>query len=274
MNVNNLFSNGNSFFHKLDGSVKLLFALLWSIIVFSFMDYRIFVALIIIGSLLLYYSKIKFKDIRYIIIFVFFFTVFNSLLLAIITPKHGSELVGVYTPFFTFGKYVLTKETLFFALTLSLKYFALLPISLIFVFTTNPSEFACSLNKIKVNYKISYSVSLALRYIPDVISEYNHIKNALKLKGIDFDGEKNKLKKLGKYKLILIPLIRSSIFKIDTISSGMDLRSFGLLPKRTWYVSRRYGKYEYISIFIMIIIFGIYLLVYNSIKTDLYYPFL
>ena len=37
---------------------------------------------------------------------------------------------------------------------------------------TNPSEFAASLNKIGVNYKIAYSVAIALRYIPDVQRDY------------------------------------------------------------------------------------------------------
>ncbi len=136
MNISKLFYNGNSFFHKVDGSIKLLMVILWSVIVFSFMDYRVFLGLIVIGFSLLFYTKISLKDIKYIIFFILGFTLFNSLFLAIITPTHGSDLIGVYTPIIQIGSYVLTKETLFFAVTLSLKYFALLPISLIFVFTT------------------------------------------------------------------------------------------------------------------------------------------
>ncbi len=273
MNVSKLFYKGDSFFHNLDGSIKLLMVILWSVIVFSFMDYRVFLLLIAIGFSMLFYTKISLKDIKYIIYFILVFTLFNSLFLAIITPQHGSDLVGVYTPIFKIGNYMLTKETMFFVITLSLKYFALLPISLLFVFTTNPSEFACSLNKVKVHYKIAFAVSLSLRYIPDVVAEYNHIKNALILKGLDFEGEKNKIKKLKMYKLILVPLVRSSLSKIDTISNGMDLRSFGLLPKRSWYVSEKFGKNEYIEIASMILVFVVYFITYNQFNTDFYYPF-
>ncbi len=272
MNTGNLFFNGNSFFHKLDGSIKLLLVIYWSFIVFSFMDYRVFLALLLVGFCLLKSSNIPFRKIKFILIFIFGFTIFNSIFLALVTPEHGSELIGVHTPFLQVGSYTLTKETIFFVITLSLKYFALLPVTLLFVFTTNPSEFASSLNKIKVNYKISYAVSLSLRYIPDVISEYKHIKNALILKGIDFDGEKNKLKKLNMYKLILIPLIRSSITKIDTISNGMDLRSFGLLKKRSWYNSKKYGYHEYITIVCILLSFIFYLYLKNTIDTTFYYP--
>ncbi len=274
MNVSKLFQNGDTYFHKLDGSVKLILLIFWSVIVFSFMDYRVFLFLIFVGFIMLSSAKINIRDIRFILLFITGFTLFNSLFLAIITPQYGSELTESYTSALSLGVYNLTYETLFFVVTLSLKYFALLPVSLLFVFTTNPSEFASSLNKIKVHYKISFAVSLSLRYIPDVMSEYNQIKNALTLKGIDFDGEKNKVKKLGMYKLILVPLVRSSIEKIDTISNGMDLRSFGLMKNRTWYTSKKYGKNEYVAIGSMMLVFVIYLVAKIFISSNFYYPFI
>ena len=45
----------------------------------------------------------------------------------------------------------------------------------LFVSTTNLSEFAASLNRIGVSYKTSCSVALALRYIPDIQHEYYDI---------------------------------------------------------------------------------------------------
>ena len=49
---------------------------------------------------------------------------------------------------------------------------------LLFVSTTNPSEFAASLNKLGIKYSVAYSVALALRYIPDVQKEYREISQA------------------------------------------------------------------------------------------------
>ena len=51
--------------------------------------------------------------------------------------------------------------------------------------TTNPSEFAASLNRIGVNYKIAYSVAIALRYIPDVQRDYKDISFAQQARGIE-----------------------------------------------------------------------------------------
>ena len=38
------------------------------------------------------------------------------------------------------------------------------PLGIIFLLTTNPSEFAASLNRIGVSYKAAYALALTLRY--------------------------------------------------------------------------------------------------------------
>ena len=51
-----------------------------------------------------------------------------------------------------------------------------------------------------------------------------------------------------------MPLIFSSLERIDKISLAMELRAFGNNKKRTWYTRRKFEKQDYISIIIMIII--------------------
>ena len=51
--------------------------------------------------------------------------------------------------------------------------------------TTHPSQFASSLNQIGVPYKIAYSVSLTLRYIPDLQEEFFHYQD---VSGSAWDG--------------------------------------------------------------------------------------
>ena len=160
-NTGSLYIDKPSFLHKLDGGVKLIWVLIWSIFTFLFMDLRIFLGLIIIGSVLLYLSKIEWRSIRTLVGFILAFTVFNSILLLVLTPNHGAELAGSTTPLFKIGFYTLTLENLFYVLTISCKYIALLPITLIFLFTTHPSKLASSLNRIGVPYKVAYTVSIA-----------------------------------------------------------------------------------------------------------------
>lgn len=74
--------------------------------------------------------------------------------------------------------YPITAEQLFYELNIILKYFTIIPAVFIFVVTTNPSEFAASLNRIGISYNIGYAVAIALRYIPDVQDDFHKIKNA------------------------------------------------------------------------------------------------
>ena len=46
---------------------------------------------------------------------------------------------------------------------------------------------------------------------------------------------------------ILIPLILSSMERIETISNAMELRGFGKSKKRSWYSGRKFSKADFIS---------------------------
>ena len=104
-------------------------------------------------------------------------------MILLITPTHGSELTESYTAFLHVGYATITYETLFYATTLSLKYFTLLPFTLLFIYTTDPSEFVSNLSKLGIHYKITYAINIALRYIPDIQSEYKIIKHAQEARG-------------------------------------------------------------------------------------------
>lgn len=219
-------------------------------------------------------SKVPKKLIKGPFIFIILFTIFNSIFLLAITPQYGSELTGTYTYLINTNHYSMTYETVWYMVTLSLKYLALLPITLLFVFTTHPTKFACSLNRIGVNYKIAYAVNLSLRYIPTVADEMWTIKNALMIKGINIDEEKNKLKKLKLYLSLLLPLMKNSIEKIDTISNAMDLRSFGYGKKRTWYRYSKFQTQDYIALTALAVWVVVFIVFFAFEPRVFYYPFI
>ncbi|TCL60876.1 energy-coupling factor transport system permease protein [Hydrogenispora ethanolica] len=231
-----LYIERDSFFHRLDGSVKLLMLVAWSAFVFMFMDLRIFGGLIVAGAWLLYLSKLPFRAMKPLIILVMVFTFFNSLFLILVTPEYGSQLAGRRTVALQLWGVGLTWETLCFALTLSLKYLAILPITLLFLLTTHPSSFAGSLNRLGVPYQVAYAVNIALRYIPDVHEEVQTIIHAQEARGVEFQkGEAGILRRLRNYGTVLLPLLVTSLHRVEVVSNAMDLRGFGKHPARTWY---------------------------------------
>ena len=93
--------------------------------------------------------------------------------------------------------------------------------------TTNPSEFAASLNRIGISYNIGYAVAIALRYIPDVQDDFHKIKNAQEARGIEMSGKAKLMSRIKSTASIIFPLIFTSIGRIDTISNAMELRGYG-----------------------------------------------
>ncbi len=63
------------------------------------------------------------------------------------------------------------------------------PIALVFVFTTHPTEFAASLNRLGIPYKIAYAVSLTLRYLPEIKSDFINIMHAQQARGVEISKE-------------------------------------------------------------------------------------
>lgn len=234
--------------HALTGATKLLVLILWMAGAMLTYDTRMLAVLTILSILLFRVSKIKFKDVSFVIGVTLAFLVMNNLLVYAFSPRHGTEIYGTCTILFGKGKYAPTAEQLFYHLNLVLKYFATIPIVILFVSTTNPSEFAASLNKIHVPYSIAYSVALALRYIPDIQKEYHEISLAQQARGIEMSKKASLSKRLKAASAILIPLILSSMDKIEVISNAMELRGFGKNPKRSWYMERKFSRMDYLSI--------------------------
>lgn len=225
--------------HRLTGATKLVCLLLWSLASMVTYDTRILAAMPVISIALFAVSKIKLKDVKFMLWVTVVFMVLNNVMVFVFSPRHGVSIYGTETILFTIaGPYVVTAEQLFYHLNLILKYLAAIPMLLLFVCTTEPSEFAASMNRIGVSYKIAYSVSLALRYIPDIQREYHDISQSQQARGIEMSKKESLGKRLKAASAILIPLILSSMDRIEVIANAMELRSFGKEKKRTWYRAR------------------------------------
>ena len=261
--------------HKLTGATKLICFLLWTIAAMITYDTRVLIGLFIAGIIVFKISKIKFKDVSFILYFILFFLLLNALLIFVFSPYQGVDIYGSRTDLFhLIGPYTVTKEQLFYELNVILKYFATIPMALLFILTTDPSEFAASLNKIGVSYKVAYTVSIALRYIPDVQRDYKDISFAQQARGIDLSSKEKLSKRIKNSAAILMPLIFSSLERIDKISLAMELRAFGNNKKRTWYNSRKFGKIDYIFIVILLMIVAISIAMVKVNGSRFYNPFI
>ena len=231
--------------HRLTGACKLVCLILWSLAAMSSFYTPMLAAMTLAAFVLFRAAKLKIRDISFMLGIMLVYIVLNNLLIFLFSPDHGTSIYGTETVLFRIaGPYVVTAEQLFYHLNVILKTACTIPIVLLFVCTTDPSEFAASLNRIGVSYRISYAVSLALRYIPDIQREYRDISLAQQARGTEMSKKANLVDRLKAASSILIPLILSSMERIETISNAMELRGFGKGAKRTWYSSRKFSKMD------------------------------
>ncbi len=244
--------------HRLSGTTKLICFLLWSVAGMITYDTRLLLGMLIASLLILKVSRIKIKEIAFILILILSFMVLNNIAIFLFSPLEGVEIYGTrHDLFHLVGPYTVTIEQLFYHFNITLKYFVILPIALLFVITTNPSEFASSLNRVGVNYSIAYSVALALRYIPDIQDDYHNISLAQQARGIDISRKEKFFKRIKNALAIVIPLIFSSLNRIEVVSNAMELRRFGKDKKRTWYSTKPFAVSDAIAILVVITLVAI-----------------
>lgn len=235
--------------HALTGSTKLIFFILWSIASMITYDTRVLLCMFAGSMILFKISTVKWKEISVVVYLALVFLLMNNLFVYLFAPEYGVELYESRTLLFTIaGPFTVTLQQLFYHLNMTLKVLCVIPVALLFIACTNPSEFAASLNSIGVSYRIGYAVSLALRYIPDVQRDYTNISQAQQARGVDLSGKDKFFTRLKNAVAILLPLILSSLNRIETVSNAMELRGFGKKNKRTWYVLRKFQKMDWFAI--------------------------
>ena len=261
--------------HRLTGSTKLICFLLWSITAMLSYDTRVLVSMLILSFVIFKISKVDFKDIAFVFYFILVFLLFNNLAVFFFSPLEGVAIYGTqHNLVKLIGPYVITTEQLFYQFNMTVKYLTIIPIGLIFLATTNPSEFAASLNKLGISYRIAYSVSIAMRYIPDIQRDFIEIAQAQQARGIDLSSKENLSKRVKNMGAILFPLILTSLERIETISYATELRAFGKHKKRTFYNARPLQKSDVIVLIGMTALMAVFLWVTFSNGTRFYNPFI
>lgn len=246
----------DTWIHRLSGLTKLVFFLVWSIVSMITYDTRVLLFMLISSLIIFRVSKIEWKQISTVFNFILFFLCLNLIAVFLFSPYEGVKIYGTQQDLWHIaGNYTITKEQLFYEFNIMIKYFTVIPAVLMFILTTNPSEFAASMNRIGVSYKISYSIAIALRYIPDVQADFTKIKHAQEARGIEMSSKVGLIDRIKNVSSILFPLIFTSMDRIDVVSNAMELRGFGKNKKRTWYSGKKLSSKD-ITVIVVVLVFA------------------
>lgn len=239
----------DTYIHRLSGLTKLIcFLLLTFAVMFSY-DIRVILAAMAFSLWMLKLSKIKFAQIKLMLLYVAAFLLTNAVITFLFSPELGVSIYSTRHELFSlFGPYKVTSEQLFYQTTKLLKYAAVVPLGIIFLLTTNPSEFASSLSGVGVPYKAAFSVALTLRYFPDIMRNYQDISHAQQARGLEMSKKSGLGARFKNSLMIVVPLIFSTLDRIELITNAMDLRGFAKHNKRTWYNTKKLDKEDFLAI--------------------------
>lgn len=265
----------DTWIHRLSGVTKLIFFLLWSITSMITYDTRVLLVMLFLSLVIFAMSKTKWKQVGTVFKFIMLFLCINLIAIFFFSPGQGNKIYGTETPLWhLFGPYTITKEQLFYEFNVMLKYLTVIPAVFMFIVTTNPSEFAASMNKVGIHYNIGYAVAIALRYIPDVQDDFTKIKHAQEARGIEMSRKASLTNRVKSMAAIIFPLVFSSMERIDVVSNAMELRGFGKHKKRTWYSAKPFKRNDYLTLAFTILFTIIAFLITFRDGSRFYNPFI
>ena len=243
--------------HAMTGAAKLIIFLLWSVLVMVSYKTPILLSCAVLGLVFFTVSMIRFSDISFIVKIMALFLFLNLVTVYLFSPEEGVKIYQTRNVILEGStRFTLTWEQLFYEFNILLKYITIVPPAILLIVTTHPSEFAASLNRIGVPYTAAYAVSLTMRYIPDIQRDFEAISQAQQARGLELSRKASPVKRLARIVPLLLPLIFSSLDRIEVISCAMELRGFGKYKKRTWYLSKPFSRADIVSVAVSALLFA------------------
>jgi energy-coupling factor transport system permease protein len=218
---------GNSFFHKMDPTWKLIWNFVVVIIIITNFNtlytagWYVYVFILAIAV-----ARISIRQYFQSILFFFGLALFILLWQSIYYPEAQQVL-------FAWGPIRMTLEGVIEGTSTFFRILVIVSLSIIFTLTTDPSKMVESLIQIgKLPYRIGFVAYNALKLIPLYENESRIIMNAHQIRGVGEEGKGIK-SKLKLYFSLLIPLLVSGIRRAQASAIAMDSRAFGAFTRRT-----------------------------------------
>jgi energy-coupling factor transport system permease protein len=214
--------------------LKLLLLILTISGIMIYPSWRLSSILLVIVILLFRVSRVSLNLSRnrtkFIIIFSFLLFLFqvlitvNGTVLGFVIPQ-----LNDFGPFFPITDYGLER-----GLSIASRFLLVVLSSMLFVAVTDPTLLAHSLTRLKIPYRYSFALVIALRFLPLFDSEIQTIRMAQKSRGIQPEvGGFKKILRTIQY--TFFPHLVSSLSRVDSLAISMDGRGFGYSKNRTYF---------------------------------------
>jgi energy-coupling factor transporter transmembrane protein EcfT len=253
---------GDSITYRLDPRIKMISAIILSILIFRATWFDVYLIslffLIIMG-----FSHLKAKPVLSAIKPLAFFAALLFLLHLFSTD--GTALLWLPALHLK-----ITDEGLFRGAFVTWQFVALVLSGVILTMTTPPSEMISGLEKLLHPFKylgiptqdLAVMVSMALRFVPTLLEEFDRIRMAQMARGADMNTG-SLAQRVKSAAALTLPLMMSAVRRADNLAEAMEARGYHNGPRTTLRVLRingsDYAALASLAIFIALLaISGVY----------------
>ncbi len=246
----------NSFVHRLDPRMKLLFLVAFIVAIFVANNFYGLAACAAVLVFVIAFSRVPFLKVLSAVKGIFFLAIFTG---AINVLFHTGEKTYWAGPavYWNWGIFCVSQEGIVFSVFLILRLLLLVLCSSMLTYTTTPVSLTDGIESILTPLKwvkfpvhaLALIMSIALRMIPTLMEETARIKNAQTARGANFESG-NLFKRIGAFIPVLIPLLLSAFRRADELSDAMEARCYKG-EKRTKYKKLRFSWRDLVAFLVM-----------------------
>lgn len=240
------YSQGETIIHRLNPLSKMVVAFL--ICLSSFANNNIYFTIGIIAVNLLIAHLAQIFDKALSLLITLFKIGLVLFLLQVFFIRTGNTLLTL-----PFNLYI-TDIGLKFSILLVLRLVgATMPLVIILTVTRMSDLTNVMVQKLHIPYKYTFAFTTALRFIPIFENEMKGIIEAQTARGVEFDT-KNPVKKLKLVLPLCVPLLISSVKRIEGSAISAELRGFNLRSRNSGYKTYGFIGLDYIAMLFSILL--------------------
>lgn len=243
--------------HKMDPRAKIMAMIVLLVCIFiptGFIGYGVIGLLLVICVLLaqlqISYIWKSFKPMLFMLVFL---SAINAFVI-----KTGTVL-------FTIGKFTLYSGAIIQTAYIVLRLLLMIVITTLLTATTKPLDMTLGIEDLlaplaKIGFPahdVAMMISLALRFIPQLLEEAQRIMKAQASRGVDMENGKM-MEKINAILSLIVPLFVSCFQKADELADAMEARGYVVGGKRVRYKQLKFAARDYVALFIVnAIMFGL-----------------
>lgn len=239
------YAQGNTIIHKLNPLTKMLLALFICLSSFASRYILVAVGIIIFNIIIAYMAQIPKKALSLLSTLLKIGIVL--FLLQIFFIRTGNKIVSLPLNLF------ITDRGLEFSILLVLRLVgATMPLVLMLTVTKMSDLTNVCVQKLHIPYKYTFAFITALRFIPIFEHEMNGIMEAQTARGVEFDT-RNPIKKLKLVLPLCVPLLISSVKRIEGSAISAELRGFNIRKKNSGYKKYNFNFIDYCTMVVAVL---------------------